>query len=86
MVASDWKTIIRGENVPKYSKLAKAIQKSPEDEREYGLIRLENGLAATLVHDAKSDKAVASLNVAVGHLDDPVNYRPLIASKNSNAS
>ena len=50
----------------------KPIQKSPQDDREYRLIRLENGLEAMLVHDAKADKAAASLDVAVGHLYDPV--------------
>lgn len=38
------------------------------------IIRLENGLKATLVSDPKSDKAAASLDVAVGHLDDPVSF------------
>ena len=51
---------------------SKAIQKSPQDDREYRLIRLSNGLQAMLVHDAKADKAAASLDVAVGHLYDPV--------------
>lgn len=48
------------------------IQKSQQDDREYRLIRLDNGLQAMLVHDAKADKAAASLDVAVGHLHDPV--------------
>lgn len=48
------------------------IQKSQQDDREYKLIRLQNGLQAMLVHDAKADKAAASLDVAVGHLHDPV--------------
>src|SRR6266702_470686 len=50
----------------------KPIQKSQQDDREYRLIRLENGLHAMLVHDAKADKAAASLDVAVGHLHDAV--------------
>ncbi|KAI9446597.1 Metalloenzyme, LuxS/M16 peptidase-like protein, partial [Lactarius indigo] len=49
----------------------KPIQRSQQDDREYRLIRLENGLQAMLVHDAKADKAAASLDVAVGHLHDP---------------
>ncbi|KAI0005889.1 Metalloenzyme, LuxS/M16 peptidase-like protein [Russula compacta] len=49
----------------------KPIQKSQQDDREYRLIRLDNGLQAMLVHDAKADKAAASLDVAVGHLHDP---------------
>jgi len=47
------------------------IQKSQQDDREYRLIRLDNGLQAMLVHDATADKAAASLDVAVGHLHDP---------------
>lgn len=50
----------------------KPIQKSQQDDREHRLIRLENGLQAMLIHDAKADKAAASLDVAVGHLHDPV--------------
>jgi insulysin len=38
----------------------------------YRLIKLENGLHATVIHDAKPDKAAASLDLAVGHLLDPV--------------
>ncbi|KAI0273475.1 Metalloenzyme, LuxS/M16 peptidase-like protein [Gloeopeniophorella convolvens] len=49
----------------------KPIQKSQQDDREYRLIRLDNGLQAMLVHDAGADKAAASLDVAVGHLHDP---------------
>ena len=51
---------------------AKSIQTSQQDDREYRLIRLENGLQAMLIQDAKADKAAASLDVAVGHLHDPV--------------
>ena len=38
------------------------------------MIRLQNGLEAMLVHDIKADKSAASLDVAVGHLYDPVCY------------
>ena len=51
---------------------AKSIIKSEQDDRDYRIIRLENGLQATLIHDGKTDKAAASLDVAVGHLNDPV--------------
>jgi len=50
----------------------KPIVKSAQDDRDYRIIQLENGLQATLVHDGKADKAAASLDVAVGHLYDPV--------------
>lgn len=58
--------------VPSYWVFTKPIQKSQQDDREYRLIRLDNGLQAMLVHDAKADKAAASLDVAVGHLHDPI--------------
>ncbi|KAH9950182.1 insulin-degrading enzyme [Amylocystis lapponica] len=54
-----------------YTVFTKLIEKSPQDDRDYRLIELDNGLRAMLVHDAKTDKAAASLNVAVGHLNDP---------------
>ncbi len=57
---------------PSYWVYTKPIQKSQQDDREYRLIRLDNGLQAMLVHDVKADKAAASLDVAVGHLHDPV--------------
>lgn len=59
---------------PSYDVYSKDIIRSERDEREYKLIRLRNGLQAMLVHDSKADKAAASLDVAVGHLYDPVCY------------
>ena len=64
---------------PSYWVYTKPIQKSQQDDREYRLIRLDNGLQAMLVHDAKADKAAASLDVAVGHLHDPVSPDILFA-------
>lgn len=71
MVASDW-TRVADDQCPPYFVFTKPIQRSQQDDRDYRLIRLENGLHAMLVHDAKADKAAASLDVAVGHLNDPV--------------
>jgi insulysin len=68
---SDWRRVSDGTNPP-HSVFTKPIQKSQQDDRDYRLIRLENGLQAMLIHDAKADKAAASLDVAVGHLYDPV--------------
>jgi insulysin len=62
-------------NVPPHWVYTKPIQKSQQDDREYRLIRLDNGLQAMLVHDATADKAAASLDVAIGHLHDPVSTR-----------
>ncbi|KAF8911060.1 Metalloenzyme, LuxS/M16 peptidase-like protein [Gymnopilus junonius] len=54
-----------------YRVFTKPIVRSEQDDRDYRIIQLENGLRATLVHDEKADKAAASLDVAVGHLYDP---------------
>ena len=67
---SNWTRVTTGSKP--YARFIPPIQKSATDDRDYRLIRLENGLQAMLVHDPKADKAAASLNVAVGHLDDPV--------------
>ncbi|THG99965.1 hypothetical protein EW026_g2491 [Hermanssonia centrifuga] len=66
----EWQHVSKPD-IPAYDIFAKAIQKSQQDDREYRVIRLANGLEATLVHDGKADKAAASLDVAVGHLYDP---------------
>lgn len=42
------------------------------DDRSYRVIQLENELEVLLVHDAKADKASASMDVNVGNFsDDP---------------
>ncbi|KAJ6525427.1 Metalloenzyme, LuxS/M16 peptidase-like protein [Mycena vulgaris] len=69
-IIPDWERVIPT-SAPPFSVFTKPLQKSPQDDREYRVIRLENGLEAMLVHDAKADKAAASLDVAVGHLHDP---------------
>ena len=60
------------QQIPPYHVYHKDIIRSERDERDYRLIRLQNGLQAMLVYDVKADKAAASLDVAVGHLYDPV--------------
>jgi hypothetical protein len=67
-----WKKVVAGDSKPPFYVFDGAIQKSEQDDRDYRLIRLENGLHAMLIHDATADKAAASLDVAVGHLYDPV--------------
>ncbi|KAJ7217183.1 Metalloenzyme, LuxS/M16 peptidase-like protein [Mycena pura] len=66
----DWERVSPA-SVPPFFVFTKTLQKSAQDDRDYRVIRLENGLEATLVHDAKADKAAASLDVVVGHLHDP---------------
>ncbi|KAI0093889.1 insulin-degrading enzyme [Irpex rosettiformis] len=67
---AEWEQVLKP-NVPPYSVYKTLIAKSERDDREYRVIKLENGLEATLVHDAKTERAAASLDVAVGHLFDP---------------
>jgi hypothetical protein len=74
--SSDWKHSPAKETVPAYSIYTKPIVRSQQDDRDYRLIRLENGLRAMIVHDPNTDKAAASLDVAVGHLYDPVSVLP----------
>lgn len=67
---SDWISISSQNG--HYQQFNKPIIKSEQDDRDYRIIILDNGMQVTLVHDAKADKAAASLDVAVGHLYDPV--------------
>lgn len=68
----EWTRVPGHNSTPTYSSYNKPIEKSLQDDREYRIIQLENGLSATIVHDPTADKAAASLDVAVGHLYDPV--------------
>ncbi len=69
-----WICIPATPSAPQHYVYSKPIQKSEQDDREYRVIRLENGLEAVLIHDANADKSAASLNVAVGHLSDSVSF------------
>ncbi|KAF9203041.1 Insulinase (Peptidase M16) [Haplosporangium sp. Z 27] len=60
-----------------YYIFCKAIEKPPNDERSYSLIRLKNSLEVLVIHDPKADKSAAALNVHVGHLSDPDNLQGL---------
>jgi insulysin len=68
---TEWTQVVK-DSVPPYSLFKKPIEKSQQDDREYRILKLANGLEAMIVHDSKADKAAASLDVAVGHLYDPV--------------
>ena len=69
---SRWTQVPATDTVPRYSFFSQDIRKPELDDRDYRMIRLENGLLAVLVHDAHADKAAACLTIAVGHLQDPV--------------
>lgn len=47
------------------------IGKSQQDNRDYRGLKLANGMKVLLVSDPTTDKAAASLTVAVGHMSDP---------------
>ncbi|TDL24920.1 insulin-degrading enzyme [Rickenella mellea] len=68
---TSWLHVPQRGATPAHFVFPKPVQKSDQDECEYKVIKLENGLQAMLIHDAKTDKAAASLDVAVGHLNDP---------------
>jgi len=55
--------------------LSSNIEKPELDDRSYRLIRLlDNKLEALLVHDPKTDKSSAAMDVHVGHLSDPKDF------------
>lgn len=51
---------------------AEKVIKSPNDERQYRTITLENQLQVMLVSDPTTEKSAASLSVDVGLLHDPI--------------
>ncbi|MDR8523351.1 insulinase family protein [Shewanella fidelis] len=50
----------------------KQIKTSPNDHRQYRHLTLKNGLSVLLVADEHATQSAASMAVAVGHFDDPV--------------
>ncbi len=56
---------------------ATEIIKSPNDDRSYESLVLDNGLKVLLVSDPRADKAAASLDVNVGSGSDPENRQGL---------
>jgi Insulinase (Peptidase family M16) len=55
--------------------LSSNVEKPKLDDRSYRLIRLlDNKLEALLVHDPKTDKSSAAMDVHVGHLSDPKDF------------
>ncbi|WP_244158282.1 insulinase family protein [Salinicola socius] len=48
-----------------------ALIQSPNDDRQYRAITLDNGLQALLVSDPDADKAAAAMDVSVGSDNDP---------------
>lgn len=69
-----WTRVPARDALPSYMVYSKEMQKPDLDDRNYRLIKLENGLEALLIHDPNTDKAAAAMNVGVGSLSDPVSY------------
>src|SRR5271170_3329955 len=60
---------------PRVHVLSSKVEKPELDDRSYRLIRLgDNKLEALLVHDPKTDKSSAAMDVHVGHLSDPKEF------------
>jgi insulysin len=51
------------------------IKQSPNDNRTYEHLTLDNGLKVLLVQDIYAEKSAAALTVNVGHFDDPADYQ-----------
>lgn len=49
-----------------------AVLRSPNDERQYRYLTLDNKMKVLLVSDAKAEKSAASLNVYVGSFQNPI--------------
>lgn len=69
---SDWRHVPSSGDIPAHDVFTREIEKSDPDDRQYRIVRLENGIQAILVHDPAADKAAACLTIAVGSLYDPV--------------
>ena len=57
-------------SMPAVRRVTEALETSSLDDRSYRIIELPNKLEALLVHDPKTDKASASVNVNVGSFSD----------------
>jgi hypothetical protein len=73
-ISPDWDVISTRGDVPPYRLFTKPIETSEQEDRDYRVIELQNGLQAVIISDPNADKAAASLDVAVGHLFDPVSH------------
>ena len=51
------------------------VNKSPNDEREYAAVTLDNGLQVLMVSDATTEKSAAALSVGVGAFQIPWTFR-----------
>ncbi|XP_065350054.1 insulin-degrading enzyme-like isoform X1 [Cloeon dipterum] len=67
-------------STPSVSTMVKKIEnitKSPEDQRDYRGLILDNELRVLLISDPKTDKSAAALSVNIGHMSDPMELNGL---------
>ncbi|WP_300319813.1 insulinase family protein [Idiomarina sp.] len=69
LLAGCGQTVTETPNVQ--SAVAGEVIKSPNDERDYRVLKLDNNIEIMLVSDPDVDKSAASLSVGVGLLQDP---------------
>ncbi|MBW0479884.1 hypothetical protein O181_019599 [Austropuccinia psidii MF-1] len=65
------------DGLPSYQIFNSPIITSDNDNRTYRLIKLNNHLNAIIIHDPKTDKSAAAMDVNVGHLSDPPHLQGL---------
>ncbi len=70
MPPSEFPASAPGPPHPPATLLTDNLEKPSLDDRDYRVIRLGNTLEALIVHDPKTDKASASLDVNVGNFSD----------------
>ena len=62
-------------SAPRVHVLSTHVEKPELDDRSYRLVRLfDNKLEVLLVHDPKTEKSSAAMDVHVGHLSDPKDF------------
>lgn len=62
-----------GETVQSESPIV--VNKSPNDERDYAAVTLDNGLKVLMVSDPTTEKSAAALSVGVGAFSDPMDFQ-----------
>ena len=51
------------------------VNKSPNDNRSYAAVTLDNGLKVLMVSDSETEKSAAALSVGVGAFSDPMDFQ-----------
>jgi protease-3 len=51
------------------------VNKSPNDNRNYAAVTLDNGLKVLMVSDSETEKSAAALSVGVGAFSDPMDFQ-----------